>query len=134
MNLAPSCGGVGGPGAVTPDCRHLSERGKGKGEGKVMYTSGSSSTPASPGMYMHGNKHKGWSERLGSPGESAVGGEGSASGSSSGKKSRDRRRDSDLSFVCKGVEGCGAYGDVEGRKRDTGFYGLYEEVLGEYEK
>lgn len=125
VNLAPSCGGVGGPGAVTPDCRHLSERGKGKGEGKVMYTSGSSSTPASPGMYMHGNKHKGWLERLGSPGESAVGGEGSASGSASGKKSRDRRRDSDLSFVCKGVEG---------RKRDTGFYGLYEEVLGEYEK
>lgn len=144
VNLSPSCGGVGGPGAVTPANLHPSSSSKGKDKGKQKAVT--ITPPSSPGL-AQGNKHKNWLGKLGSPLESSgLTSDGGGNGSGSGKKTgRDRRRESDLSFICAGVEeGSGAYVDVRdprpsrqrdgGVRRDTGFYGAYEGVLREYEK
>lgn len=137
VNLSPSCGGVGGPGAVTPS--HFSPRQKGKQK--------AISRPSSPlGTGTHALKQKNWVEKLTSPLDSA---RLSSDGRGGVRKSKSKRRDSDLSFMCAGVEGdSGAYvrdpgpsrqmqrqGEVShGGRRDTGFYGAYHEVLEEYER
>lgn len=157
-NLAPECGGVGGEGAVQPK---MSERTKGKQKATTITNphsevakdkqkatatatnTNSASMPSSdtglltPRIGLHFPKT--WLDKLSPPGSSR------------------KRGDSDASFGCVGVEeGHGAYrgvgvgeewglrpsplfsgrrsgnaGDGSG-KRDTRFYGPYEEVLDEY--
>ncbi|KAH7401954.1 hypothetical protein DE146DRAFT_780218 [Phaeosphaeria sp. MPI-PUGE-AT-0046c] len=129
VNLSPSCGGVGGPGAVRPSQPSPRQKGKQK----------ANSPPSSP-LAVYAPKHKNWREKLVSPLDSA-----GLSGDAGVKKSK--KRDSGMSFMCAGVEeGGGAFlqdpgpsrqmwGDeVFGGRRDTGFYGAYQEVLEEYER
>jgi hypothetical protein len=129
VNIAIACGGVGGPGAAIsrPPLHDMSENHQGKQEGTT--TSTGTTVP----------EH--WREKLISP----LG--------STGKSKERKRRSSDISFACQGVEEPHQayvrnvessrqmerdlrpkplFSELRGEKRDTRFYTLYCEILDEY--